>query len=127
RRTKAAISTGEIGGLRADARSALESVADKLALGAAAEASDDQPLREAPAIGDTVFVAGFGAEGIVRAIGGKQIEVEVRGKRMRVGLKDLRAAGGRPQAAGPSNSRATSAARSPQPAAPRGGLDTALA
>jgi DNA mismatch repair protein MutS2 len=37
-----------------------------------------------------VFVAPFGAEGIVRGTAGKQIDVEVRGKRMRVPLDGLR-------------------------------------
>jgi DNA mismatch repair protein MutS2 len=84
------ISTGDIGGLRADARSALESVATRID-GDAASAAHDGGLDEPPDVGQPVFVATFGAEGIVRAVSGKQVDVDIRGKRMRVKLSDLRA------------------------------------
>ena len=89
---KLAVSTGEIGGLRAEARSALQSVAGRIEPAGPAE-SGPEPLAAPPGVGDVVFVATFGADGIVRGVSGKQIEVEVRGKRMRVGLKDLRRRG----------------------------------
>jgi DNA mismatch repair protein MutS2 len=88
RRGKVDLSTGDIGGLRADARSALESVASRIDGGESH--AHDGALDEPPDVGQTVFVATFGAEGIVRDVSGKQIEVEVRGKRMRVKLADLR-------------------------------------
>ena len=108
--TKLSVSTGDIGGLRAEAHSALKSVAGRLEP-APTEAAPE-PLRAAPDVGDVVFVATFGADGIVRASSGKQIEVEVRGKRMRVGLKDLRATGYRPQATGVPHNRRPPAASS---------------
>jgi DNA mismatch repair protein MutS2 len=83
------LSTGEVGGLRADARAALA------ALGHALEPPDagagDRPLTEPPDVGDRVWVQTFGAEGIVKAVSGKQVEVDVKGKRLRARLADLRA------------------------------------
>ena len=37
-----------------------------------------------------MFVASFGAEGIVRTVSGQKVDVEIRGKRMRVSVGDLR-------------------------------------
>jgi DNA mismatch repair protein MutS2 len=87
-RRGAALSTGDVGKLRSDARAALEAV------GSAADAgmpgpSASESLEVAPEIGQTVFVRTFSAEGIVRSVSGRNVEVDVRGKRMRVNLKDL--------------------------------------
>jgi DNA mismatch repair protein MutS2 len=90
------LSTGEVGTLRAEARAALgaiESTIDSSASSTEA-AGFDQP----PAIGETVLLASFGAEGIVRGFSGADVDVEVRGKRMRVPLAGLRKAGSRPPA-----------------------------
>ena len=84
------MSTGEIGELRAAARTALESIAGRLDLAAPEDAHADEPLSEPPGVGQPVFVATFGERGIVRAVSGRHVEVEVRGKRMRVGMRDLR-------------------------------------
>jgi DNA mismatch repair protein MutS2 len=83
------LSTGEVGALRAEARAALGAVGD--ALGTEPSNEADHALAAPPAIGQTVFVAPFAAEGIVRGVSGDRVEVDVRGKRMRVALKDLRA------------------------------------
>jgi DNA mismatch repair protein MutS2 len=108
--TKLAVSTGEIGGLRAEARSALQSVAGRIEPAGPAERGPE-PLGAPPDVGDVVFVAPFGADGIVRGVSGKQIDVEVRGKRMRVALKDLKATGHRPKAQGvPQNRKPPTAA-----------------
>ena len=99
-----ALSTGEVGGLRADARAALDTI------GASVEsiesAADEQALAAPPEVGQQVLVAPFGAVGIVRSATGRHVEVEIRGKRMRVALDDLRKAGkpGR-QEAGKADSR----------------------
>jgi DNA mismatch repair protein MutS2 len=85
------LSTGEVGALRAEARAALGAVSD--ALGSDPSSDADHALAAPPAIGQTVFVAPFAAEGIVRGVSGDRVEVDVRGKRMRVALKDLRARG----------------------------------
>ncbi len=89
---KRSLSTGEVGQLRAEARAALgdiEAVIDTGAPASPATTSLDEP----PDPGDRVWVTTFGAEGIVRDASGKQIEVEVRGKRMRVPLSALRKPG----------------------------------
>jgi DNA mismatch repair protein MutS2 len=82
------LSTGDVGRLRSDARTALGAVAERLR--GAPEAPEDTKLSAPPAIGESVFVPGLGASGIVRDTSGRQIEVDVRGKRMRVRLGDLR-------------------------------------
>jgi len=84
----AAISTGDVGGLRAEARDALGAIAQANAL-EATPSEDDGALDAEPAVGDRVYVTTLAAEGIVRGVG-KLIEVETRGKRMRVPLAALR-------------------------------------
>lgn len=103
---RAAVSTGEIGELRAEARKALEGIGDA---GSTSEAlpGDDAPT-EVPANGTRVFVTAFGAEGIVRGGSGKHADVEIRGKRLRVALKDLRL-GSRDKGQGASFARAAGA------------------
>lgn len=86
-----ALSTGEVGGLRAEARAALESIASVIEPGDISTASDR--FEAPPEIGLTVLLAAFGAEGIVRGVTGKDVDVEVRGKRMRVPLSGLRRTG----------------------------------
>ena len=83
-----ALSTGDVGHLRADARAALGAIGETMGEGAPADAPDTA-LTQPPAIGQSVFVRSFAAEGIVRGVSGKQIDVDVRGKRMRVRLDDL--------------------------------------
>lgn len=82
----AALSTGEVGGLGAEARAALGALSGTLDGGAPPELALEAP----PAVGDTVFVASLNAEGIVRQVSDKQVEVEVRGKRLRTRPSDLR-------------------------------------
>jgi DNA mismatch repair protein MutS2 len=92
RAQRPALSTGDVGGLRADARAALDTI------GASVEslesaAAGDHALAAPPDVGQQVLVAPFGAVGIVRSTTGRHVEVEIRGKRMRVALDDLRKAG----------------------------------
>ena len=101
------LSTGEVGALRAEARAALGAVGDALGTDQASDA--DRALASPPSIGQTVFVAPFAAEGIVRGVSGERIDVDVRGKRMRVALKDLRSEG--PGKSEPSRRSARSGAR----------------
>ena len=86
---RASLSTGDVGRLRADARAALEAVGGQAATAPAA-GDRDTALDEPPDVGQKVFVPAFSAEGTVRSVSGKFVEVEVRGKRMRVDLRDLR-------------------------------------
>jgi len=92
------ISTGEVGGLRADAAAELEAIGRAIE-GASPRASDEDKLQEPPTAGQSVFVTTFGASGIVRGVSGDRVDVEVRGMRMRVKVGDLRLRG--PKADGP--------------------------
>jgi DNA mismatch repair protein MutS2 len=107
------VSTGDIGGLRAEARSALQNIESALD-GGSAKSDDpaDSPLTDDPEIGATVFVSTFGVDGIVRGVASNGVDVEIRGKRMKVALKDLRARGPRSTVQGPKS--ATSTVRGPR-------------
>ncbi len=91
-------STGETGELRSNARAALDAIATRVA------GSDGQPS-EPPAvpagppgavasIGDRVMAGPFGVEGTVQSIHDREAEVDVRGKRIRVRLDELRVLAG---------------------------------
>ena len=100
------LTTGETGALRSTAHAALDALASREDAVAAAQvpptagpAAGSSPPAAAPDIGATVKVASLGLDGQVRALHDTEAEVEVRGKRLRVPLSDLRAApaGERPQ------------------------------
>ncbi len=84
------LSTGEVGRLRAEARAALGEIESMTLEAAPTSPAALAELDEAPEAGDRVWITTFGAEGIVRGTTGKQADVEVRGKRMRVPLSALR-------------------------------------
>ena len=97
------LSTGEIGQLRVQGRSALDTVAQPLG---PATPDPNVPLDRVPEPGDDVFVPAFGSKGRVTSVSGKHAEVDVRGKRMKVAWRDLqRAAGGRAPGARPTGPR----------------------
>jgi DNA mismatch repair protein MutS2 len=87
--TGARLNTGQTGAARLQARAALDAVAERVRQGLEAPAVTETPAREA-AVGDRVAVGGLGLEGTVLAVNGAQAEVDVRGKRMRARLADLR-------------------------------------
>ena len=100
RRAAASINTGEAGSVRADARAALERVVGRLKTGTeSGRAGSQAPSAPQGPIepGTRVTVGGFGLEGIVIEIHGKQAEIDMKGKRLRAPLRDLRAIGGAPQ------------------------------
>jgi DNA mismatch repair protein MutS2 len=93
-RTGRLIPTGETGGARAEARAAIDAIGDRL------RESQVQP-QPAPAsrpvepgrpiaVGDRVLVGGLGLEGIVQGLHDREAEVDVRGKRLRARLAELR-------------------------------------
>ncbi len=91
RRAARLVPTGDIGAARADARGALDKIADRLrdetsSSPAAAPSGQQRPA----AAGDRVAVGALGLEGTVQAIQGDHAEVDVRGKRMRARVSDLR-------------------------------------
>jgi DNA mismatch repair protein MutS2 len=97
----APVTTGDSGAVRADARAALDDLADRFR-----GAPERPPTPPAPAdlaaiaAGARVLVGPFGVEGIVQNVHDRDAEVDVRGKRMRVRIDDLRvlAASGAPAA-----------------------------
>jgi DNA mismatch repair protein MutS2 len=96
RRLAASVNTGETGTARADARAALDRVVRRLKSGTEpartatpAAAEPNIPIQE----GTRVTVGAMGIEGLVVGVHGKQVEIDVKGKRLRAPLRDLRAIG----------------------------------
>ena len=85
-----ALSTGDSGALRGDARAALDTVASRLRTPATASASPGGS-RPRIGVGTRVVVTTLGVEGAVLSLHGHAAEVEVRGKRVRVPLESLEA------------------------------------
>ncbi len=91
-----AVSTGEMGALRTDARTALDAIEGRLKSGAlepSRAAVTAVETGEPPEVGDRVALGGFGVEGAVQSVHGDSAEVDVRGKHMRVPLSNLRVLG----------------------------------
>jgi DNA mismatch repair protein MutS2 len=96
------VSTGDTGAARSAAREAVEEVAKRLlATEDSAQSSinhqsaiSNQP--SAISVGDRVIVGGLGLEAIVTATHDGTAELEVRGKRMRASVRDLKRSGGGP-------------------------------
>ena len=94
----AGLSTGDTGAVRADARAALDAIAERLKT----DENTSLPASPAPpdslAPGTRVTVGALGLEGVVIEVHGKHAEVDVRGKRLRAALRDLRVTGTGPAA-----------------------------
>ena len=98
------LSTGETGAVRSAARTALDIVEQRHRDGAAAR---EEKTAEAiatvetssapPTVGARVLVGGLGIEGIVRALHDRDAEIEVRGKRLRARVDELRVVVGAPE------------------------------
>ena len=120
------IPTGETGGARADARAALDAIEERLRRAAASGPEAAWPPRRQPilaraaVVGDRVLVGALGLEGIVKALHEREAEVDVRGKRLRARVDELRVIGGRR----PRRQPATGP-RQRRPAAARGTADRA--
>jgi DNA mismatch repair protein MutS2 len=90
------IPTGESGGARAEARAAIDAVGERLRKSADRPAPADEPAAprgvtgRPPEIGDRVEVGPLRLEGLVQAIYDGSAEVDVRGKRLRARMDDLR-------------------------------------
>ena len=95
----AGLSTGDTGATRAGARAALDQIADRLKGAGAGAAPSDVVQPAAPIeIGSRVTVGALGVEGVVVELHGKHAEIDVRGKRLRAALTDLRAIASAPAA-----------------------------
>jgi DNA mismatch repair protein MutS2 len=116
------LTTGDTGQLRGAARDALDRVAQQVREGGLPEPSAPPtpvvagPIHE----GDRVEVGPLRLPGIVRALGGRDAEIDVNGKRMRARVADLRKVGGPVQAARPA---VTVMARTGSDVTPQGGGD----
>jgi DNA mismatch repair protein MutS2 len=87
-----ALSTGETGALRTDARAALDAIEDRVKLASPAPTRSAAVIDtgEPAQVGDRVALGALGVEGSVQSVHGDSAEVDVRGKRMRVPLANLR-------------------------------------
>ena len=94
----AGLSTGDIGALKTDARAALDRVADSVKEREAASGPGPGPTSAPAEIepGSRVTVGALGLEGVVIEVHDKHAEVDVRGKRLRAVLRDLRPITGSP-------------------------------
>ena len=86
------VTTGETGVLRSDARAAVEAVAQRIAE-PATEPESPPPVSRPLQPGDRVIVGALGVEGVVLSTHDGTVDVDVRGKRMRVPARDLRLVG----------------------------------
>jgi DNA mismatch repair protein MutS2 len=84
------LSTGDLGAMRTSARAALDAVGASTGQHAAGDDMQVEPLSVPPRTGDAVFVPAFNTEAVVRSVSGASVEVDLRGKRLRVKLSDLR-------------------------------------
>jgi DNA mismatch repair protein MutS2 len=89
------LTTGDAGSARLQAQAAIDEVAERLRAGIEAPpAQPTEPVEQRPVtVGDRVSVGGLGLEGILVSLHGTQAEIDVRGKRMRAKVRDLRLAG----------------------------------
>jgi DNA mismatch repair protein MutS2 len=87
------IPTGETGGARAEARAAIDAIGQKLRIDSSPDAAvaASVSVQARPALaGDRVIVGALGLEGIVQSVHDGTAEVDVRGKRLRSKIDDLR-------------------------------------
>ena len=91
------IPTGQSGGARAEARAAIDSIGDRLRRSLDGGGRSEQPVAalpadalRPPAVGDRVLVGALGLEGVVQVLHDREAEIDVRGKRLRARLDDLR-------------------------------------
>jgi DNA mismatch repair protein MutS2 len=92
---RAAINTGESGAVRSEARAKIDQIVEDLRHPSGnpdSAGGGGKPLG-LPEVGAKVSV-GMGLEGVVVSIDGNQAEIDVRGKRMRAKVKELRVISG---------------------------------
>ena len=95
------VSTGDSGAARSEARNAVDAIAARANAGEQLSAVGSQ-LSESPqpsalspvAVGSRVIVGGLGLEAVVTSVHDGTADLDVRGKRMRASIRDLRVIGG---------------------------------
>jgi DNA mismatch repair protein MutS2 len=97
RRAAVGLNTGEAGSARGEALAALEQVVGRLKPGTESGRTGGQapsPEAQGPIEpGSRVVVGSLGLEGVVLEVQGKHAEIDMKGKRLRARLRDLRAIG----------------------------------
>jgi DNA mismatch repair protein MutS2 len=96
------LSTGETGAVRAEARASLDQIVDRVRSGVVetpVPQASAAPAPAKPVSGDRVAVGPLGLEGIVQVVYEREAEVNVRGKRLRASLEELRVLGQGPAGA----------------------------
>jgi DNA mismatch repair protein MutS2 len=86
------VSTGETGSVRSDARAAVDTVVKRY-IEPLDERPPETPSGHPPVVGDRVVVGGLGLEGVVTSLHDGTADLDVRGKRMRASVRDLRVVG----------------------------------
>jgi DNA mismatch repair protein MutS2 len=89
-------STGDTGRLRGDARAAIDALVDKYRKDQPTPLPAEPPPTRAAVVGDRVSIGTLGLEGTVVNVHDREAEVEVRGKRFRAQMSELRVLGGAP-------------------------------
>jgi DNA mismatch repair protein MutS2 len=95
RRAARLVPTGAMGAARSEARAAVDAIGERLRSGSSEPQPAARPTQNRPAaVGDRVLVGAFGLEGVVKALHDREAEVDVRGKRLRARVDELRVLGG---------------------------------
>ncbi|HEU4937477.1 MAG TPA: endonuclease MutS2 [Vicinamibacterales bacterium] len=84
------VSTGDTGAARAEARAAIEAIGNRVRQPAPQAAETERTTSQRPSVGDRVLVGAFGLEGVVQSLHDREAEVDVRGKRLRARVDELR-------------------------------------
>ena len=85
-----AVTTGDTGGARSDARAAVDSVVQRFLEPSETSPSSNTEPAPALAVGDQVIVSGLGLRAVVTNIHDGAADLDMRGKRMRTSVRDLR-------------------------------------
>jgi DNA mismatch repair protein MutS2 len=99
------VTTGDTGKARSDARAAVDAITARANAGGPSAVGSQlsespQPSTLGPvAVGARVIVGGLGLEATVTSVHDGTADLDVRGKRMRASVRDLRVIGGQPAAA----------------------------
>ena len=92
-----AVTTGDTGTVRVAARTAVDEVVRRF-LEPVEQSKATEPAGRPPSIGDRVVVGGLGLEAVVTSVHHGTADLDVRGKRMRASVRDLRIVDGAPAA-----------------------------
>jgi DNA mismatch repair protein MutS2 len=89
--SRQAVTTGDTGTARVDARTAVDEIVKRFVEPVEQSAPEQRAANgHTPAVGDRVVVGGLGLEAVVTADHDGTAELDVRGKRMRASVRDLR-------------------------------------